>query len=46
MNIAEIVGQLKDERDRLDRAIAALSGLDGTAKTQSKTKAISFAGGP
>ena len=38
MNIAEIVGQLKDERDRLDRAIAALSGLDGTAKTQSKVR--------
>ncbi len=38
MNIAEVVGQLKDERDRLDRAIAALSGLNGTAKSRFKTK--------
>ena len=32
MNIAEIVGYLKDERDRLDRAIAALGGLNGTKR--------------
>jgi hypothetical protein len=31
-NIAEIVGQLKNERNRLDRAIAALSRLTGTPK--------------
>jgi hypothetical protein len=30
MNLASIVAELKSERDRLDKAIAALSGLDGT----------------
>jgi len=29
MKIADIVGQLKAERDKLDRAIQALSGLGG-----------------
>jgi len=29
MDIASIVGQLKAERDRLDRAIQALTGLNG-----------------
>jgi len=36
MNIASIVGQLKAERDRLDRAIQALSGLDGSGKIRTK----------
>ena len=36
MNIADIVGQLKQERDKLDRAIQALSGLGGTQKTAKK----------
>jgi hypothetical protein len=32
MNIASIVAQLKSERDRLDKAIAALTGLGGTGR--------------
>jgi hypothetical protein len=35
MNIAGIVSELKRERDRLNRAIAALEGTDG-ARTGSK----------
>lgn len=33
MNIADIVGQLKAERERLDRTISALTGIDGSGKT-------------
>jgi hypothetical protein len=36
MNINQIVGQLKAERERLDRAIAALSGTSGSGKTGRK----------
>jgi len=36
MKIADIVGQLKAERDKLDRAIQALTGLNGTQKTAKK----------
>ena len=36
MKIASIVGELKAERDRLDRAIQALSGLDGSGKIRTK----------
>ena len=36
MNIASVVAQLKSERDRLDKAIAALSGLDGSGKIRTK----------
>ena len=36
MKIADIVGQLKAERDRLDHAIRALAGLGGTQKTTKK----------
>jgi len=38
MNLTTIVGQLKAERDKLDRAIQALSGLDGTVKAQGTRK--------
>jgi len=36
MKIADIVGQLKAERDKLDRAIQALAGLNGTQKAAKK----------
>jgi hypothetical protein len=36
MKIADIVGQLKAERNKLDRAIQALAGLDGSPKTGKK----------
>lgn len=32
MNIASVVAQLKLERDRLDKAIATLTGLNGTGR--------------
>jgi hypothetical protein len=38
MNIASIVGQLKAERDRLDRAISALSGVSGNQRKSGKRK--------
>lgn len=36
-NIASIVGQLKAERDRLDRAISALSGVSNQRKSGKRT---------
>jgi len=36
MKIAAIVGQLKAERDKLDRAIQALAGLNGQSTTGRK----------
>src|SRR5438874_10385842 len=33
MNVSAIVSQLKAERDRLDKAIAALNGIGGTRQT-------------
>ena len=42
-NIAEMVKELQQERDRLDQAIAVLASLAGTSKTSS---ARSGASGP
>jgi hypothetical protein len=43
MNIASIVSQLKSERDRLDRAIQTLSGLDGATRNSSNKRVLSAA---
>lgn len=43
MNIASIVAQLKSERDRLDQAIEALSGLAGTARVSGHKRVLSAA---
>ena len=37
-NIASIVAELKSERDRLDRAISALSGVSGNQRRSGKRK--------
>jgi len=34
MNLSQVVAQLKSERDRLDKAIEALTGLNGTGRTK------------
>ena len=38
MNIASIVAELKSERDRLDTAIKALTGLNGTGRSATGTR--------
>jgi len=43
MNLASIVAQLKSERDRLDKAIAALSGLDGAGRASGRKRVLSAA---
>jgi hypothetical protein len=43
MNIASIIVQLKSERDRLDKAIAALSGLGGTGRNSTGKRTLSAA---
>jgi hypothetical protein len=43
MNIASIVAQLKSERDRLDKAIEALSGLGGTGRASGGKRVLSAA---
>lgn len=40
MNIADIVGQLKAERERLDRAISALTGIGGSGKTGKRVLSV------
>lgn len=42
-NIEGIVQQLKEERDRIDEAIAALSSLDGRSPTQARSNRFSAA---
>ena len=43
MDIASILAQLKLERDRLDKAIAALSGLGGTGRASGRKRVLSSA---
>jgi len=43
MNLSQVVAQLKTERDRLDRAIEALSGLDGTGRASGHKRTLSAA---
>lgn len=45
MNLQSIVSELKKERDRIDRAIAALDGTH-TKRTMAPAKASPSAGGP
>lgn len=42
MNIASVVAQLKSERDRLDKAIAALTG-GGTGRVSGRKRVLSAA---
>ena len=42
-NIEGIIQQLKDERDRVDEAIAALSSLNGRSLTQARSNRFSAA---
>ena len=42
-NIEGIVQQLKDERDRIDEAIAALSSLNGKSPTRARSNWFSAA---
>lgn len=44
MNVSEILAHLKSERDRLDRAIIALSGGPGTRRRSAPTSAKSLRG--
>jgi hypothetical protein len=37
MNLTQVVGQLRAERDRLDKAISALSGLNGDVQPKRRT---------
>lgn len=43
MNIASIVAELKSERDRLDKAISALTGLNGTGRNSTGKRTLSAA---
>ena len=43
MNLASIVAELKSERDRLDKAIQALSGLGGTSRNSTGKRTLSAA---
>jgi hypothetical protein len=41
MDLSHIVSELKNERNRIDRAIAALNGLDGTGiQRTTKTSSV------
>ena len=41
MNLSQVVAQLKAERDRLDKAIEALSGFGGTGRTSGRKRTLS-----
>ena len=40
MNLSQVVAQLKSERDRLDKAIEALTGLNGTRRSATATRRL------
>jgi hypothetical protein len=44
MDLGKVVSELKRERDRLDKAIAALEGLDGAVAATAKAAAKPAAG--